>query len=96
MCYICAELGEVGPAHVHSLVGRLVSGNPQGSRLCASLGLPLKSLPSLPELVLMLRLGSLHLFPSGVGWGLSEVSYASYAVMHVLLGLGYLTQDDIF
>ena len=79
----------VGPAHVCSLVGVSVSGSPQRSRLVDSVGLLVESrsssgpsiIPPTPpqdssELHLILGCGSPNLFPSAVGWSLSEDSFA--------------------
>ena len=45
ICYIC--VGNLGSAHVGSLVGGSVSESPQGSRLVDSVGLPVEFLPPL-------------------------------------------------
>jgi hypothetical protein len=81
--YICINVRVgLGSDHVCSLVGGSVSGSPQGSRLCDSVGLPVEFLSPLGSSVLpatlpqdflnsvclMFDCGSLHLFLSAAGW----------------------------
>jgi hypothetical protein len=87
ICYIC--VGNLGPAHVCSLVGGAVSESPQWSRLVDTqfvfCGVPISTGvldPSprnsirVPELHPMFGCGSLHLFQSAAGWSVSEDSNA--------------------
>jgi hypothetical protein len=44
ICYVCMGVVGLGPVHVWSLVGGLVSGSRQESRLVESVSLPVESL----------------------------------------------------
>jgi hypothetical protein len=75
MCYMYVGCGGIGPAHVCSLLGGSVCGNPQGYRLVDSVGLLIESLFPLCSSVLLplhkfsliFGCGSLHLFWSSAG-----------------------------
>ena len=45
VCFLCVEVGRLGPAHVCFLVGGSVSGSPQGSSLADSVGFLVESHP---------------------------------------------------